>query len=86
MQNCLIKIIKSNQRKTKLSPIYARLSVLQLDKTYQLEMTKFMYKFKINILPKCFTNYYTQNSGVYSCSTRSVKNDLYHAIRVPVIN
>ena len=41
MQNRVIKIMtKSNQRKTKLSPIYARLSVLQLDKIYQLEMIK----------------------------------------------
>ena len=83
MQNRLIKIMtKSNYRKTKLSPIYARLSVLQLDKIYQLETIKFMYKFKINVLPECFTNYYTRNSSVYNYSTRSVENDLYHAIRV----
>ena len=83
MQNRLIKIMtKSNYRKTKLSPIYARLSVLQLDKIYQLEIIKLMYKFKINVLPECFTNYYTRNSSVYNYSTRSVKNDLYHAIRV----
>ena len=85
MQNRLIKFMtKSNYRKTKLSPIYARLSVLQLDKIYQLEIIKFMYKFKINVLPECFTNYYrpARNSSVYNYSTRSVKNDLYHAIRV----
>ena len=41
-----------------------------------------MYKFKINVLPECFTNYYTRNSSVYGYLTRSVKNDLYHAIRV----
>ena len=83
MQNRLIKIMtKSNYRKTKLSRIYARLSVLQLDKIYQLEMIKFVYKFKINVLPECFTNYYNRNSSVYSYSTRSVKNDIYHAIRV----
>ena len=82
MQNRIIKIMtKSNYRKTKLSPIYARLSMLQLDKTYQLEIIKFMYKFKINVLPECFTNYYTRNSSVYNYSSRSAKNDLYHAIR-----
>ena len=83
MQNRVIKIMtKSNHRKTKLSPIYARLSVLQLDKIYLLEMIKLIYKFKINVLPECFTNYYTRNSSVYSYSTRSVKNDFCHAIRV----
>ena len=44
MQNRLTKIMtKSNYRKTKLSPIYARLSVLQLDKIFQLEMIKLTY-------------------------------------------
>ena len=41
-----------------------------------------MYTFKINVLPECFTKYYTRNSSFYNYSTRSVKNDLYHAIRV----
>ena len=48
MQNRLIKIMtKSNHRKTKLSPIYARLSVLQLDKLYQLEMKKLCINLKL---------------------------------------
>ena len=60
MENLFIKIMtKSNHRKTKLSPIYARLSVLQLDKMYQLQMIKFMFKFKVNVLPECLTNYYS---------------------------
>ena len=41
-----------------------------------------MYKFILNALPECFTNYYTRNSSFYGYSTRSVKNDLYHAIQV----
>ena len=83
MQNRLIKIMtKSNHCKTKLLPIYARLSVLQLDKRYQLKIIKRMYEFKIDVLPEFFMNYYTRNSSVYSYLTTSVKNCLYHAIRI----
>ena len=70
-QNYLIKIITNAPWiKTKLSPLYEQLHLLNLSNIYQLKVLKFACKFKMKTLPKCFENYYQLASQVHIYSTR----------------
>ena len=54
-QNSIVKIITELPFiKTKISSLYDKLNLLRLDDIYKLEVLKFMFSFKKNILPNCF--------------------------------
>ena len=74
-QNYLIKIISNVPLiKTKLSPFYEQLHLLNLNNIYQKEVLKFACKFKMKNLPKCFENYFQSASQVHIYSTRFAAN------------
>ena len=76
-KNCIVKTItKTSFFKTKLSPLYDELKLLKLNKIYELEVSKLMYKFKSKSLPICFKKYFVLPSKVHSYSTRFVTYSL----------
>ena len=55
-QNFILKIMtKTSFFKTRLSPIYRQLNFLNLTSIFELEVIKFVYKFKNKTLPTCST-------------------------------
>ena len=75
-ENYLLKIISNAPLiKTKLSPLYEQLHLLNLNNIYQLEVLKFARKFKMKTLPKCFKNYFQLASQVHIYSTRFAANE-----------
>ena len=61
--------------KTKLSPLYEQLHLLNLNNIYQLEVLKFARKFKMKTLPEFFENYFQLASQVHIYSTRFAANE-----------
>ena len=59
----------------KLSPLYEQLHLLKLNNIYQLEVLKFVCKFKIKALPKSFENYFQLASQVHIYLTRFAANE-----------
>ena len=75
-QNYLIKIMSNTPViKIKLSPLYEKLHLLNLNNICQLEVLKFACKFKMKTLPKCFENYFQLASQVHIYSTRFAANE-----------
>ena len=70
-QNFIPKIMtKISFIKTKLSPIYRQLNFLNLSSIFELEVIKFVYKFKKKTLPILFYNYFRSASQTHSYPTR----------------
>ena len=75
-QNPIVKIItKKPFIKTKISPLYDKLNLLRLDDIYKLEVLKFMFSFKMKILPNCFKDYFTIPSEIHEYLTRFACDD-----------
>ena len=70
-QNLILKIMtKTSFFKTRLSPIYRQLNFLNLSSIFELEVIKFVYKFKKKTLPILFYNYFRFASYTHSYPTR----------------
>ena len=70
-QNFILKIMtKTSFFKTRLSPIYRQLNFLNLSSIFELEVIKFVYKFKNKTLPILFYNYFRSASQTHSYPTR----------------
>ena len=61
---------KTSFFKTRLSPIYRQLNFLNLSSIFELEVIKFVYKFKNKPLPILFYNYFRSASQTHSYPTR----------------
>ena len=61
---------KTSFRKTRLSPIYRQLNFLNRSSIFELEVIKFVYKFKKKTLPVLFYNYFRPASQTHSYPTR----------------
>jgi len=57
----------------KVTTIYKMQKLLQLKDIYNLEVSKFMYKYTTSQLPATFNNYFKLITDVYSYNTRQVK-------------
>jgi len=55
---------------TKVTTIYKTQEVLQLKDVYNLEVSKFMYKYINSQLPATFNNYLKLNTDVHPYNTR----------------
>jgi len=57
----------------KVTIIYKMQKILKLKDLYNLEVSKFMYKYTTSQLPATFNNYFKLITGVHSYNTRQVK-------------
>ena len=74
-QNYLIRILSKNPLfKKKLLPIYSHLNLLKFNNIFNLEVLKFIFKFRSNILPACFDKYFRQAAQAHDHSTRFSSN------------
>ena len=70
-QNFIEKIMtKTSFFETRLSPIYHQLNFLNLSSIFELEVVKFVYKFKNKTLRILFYNYFRSASQTHSYPTR----------------
>ena len=57
----------------KVTTIYKMQKILQLKDIYNLEVSKFMYKYTTSQLPATFNNYFKLITDVHSYNTRQIK-------------
>ena len=70
-QNYIVKIVNCvTSLKTRLFPLYQELNLLKVKDVFELEVLKFVYKFKNKTLPEIFDNYYQSASEIHVYSTR----------------
>ena len=64
-----------------MKPIYDEMNILQFHDIYRLEVGKLMYKFKNDILPENFQNYFKYVSTIHNHNTRTTANLSMYPIR-----
>ena len=69
-QNLILKIMTKTFFKTRFSPIYRQLNFLNLGSIFELEVIKFVYKFKKRTPSILFYNYFWSASQTHSYPTR----------------
>jgi len=57
----------------KVTTIYKMQKILQLEDVFNLEVSKFMYKYNTSQLPATFNNYFKLITDVHTYNTRQVK-------------
>ena len=82
IQNRLIKCITFAKLKDLLSPKYKETKILKIKDIYQLEVGKFMFKYKSQNLPENFESYFFNLSNIHSHNTRLNKKDNKYLPRV----
>jgi len=72
--NRAMRCLKADKRLTnKITTIYKMQKILQLKDIYNLEVSKFMYKYTTSPLPATFNNYFKLITDVHSYNTKQVK-------------
>ena len=71
IQNKAIRLLAGAAWRDHVSPLYAQLNILSLDKLVLLVLASFMHKYHLKKLPKNFDNIFTLVSSIYSRSTRN---------------
>ena len=75
-QNYIIRIMTgSSFFQTKLFPIYCELNLLKLSNIYKLEVLKFVYKFRVKLLPSSFADYFHSAPEIHNKPTRFSKSN-----------
>ena len=70
-QNYIVKILtKTSFFRKKLLPIYSYLKLLKFNNICNLEVLKFIFKFRSKTLPSCFNEYFRQAAQIHDHSTR----------------
>ena len=60
-----------------IKQLYLDQNVLSLENTFKLEIGKFCFKAKHNLLPDSFTNFFTKIDEIHKYNTRNFKNRFY---------
>ena len=85
-QNQLNRIIqvlcKSCTFRVKLSQAYKHFKIQKIFNLHTNEVSKFLFLFKNNKLPKCLQNYFVSASQIYNHNNKYSKNDSLYALRV----
>jgi len=61
----------------KVTTIYKMQKILQLKDIYNLEVSKFIYKYTTSQLPATFNNYFKLITDVHSYNTRQIKTQQF---------
>ena len=71
LQKRAVRIISGAKRCAPSDPIFKKFRILKLDQIYRYSVHLFVLKFRYNLLPKIFDNFFTRNDEVHSHDTRS---------------
>ena len=66
----------SRQEKS-TSLLYYDENILKLEDMFKLELAKFCFKYKNNLLPKSFNHFYTATNSIHNHNTRKSSNNLF---------
>ena len=86
--NCNLKSIHIKQKKivrlctgsdylAHSSPLFKRLKTFTVFDIHRIQIGSFMYQFNNNMLPCCFSNYFTKSQSIHSYGTRTSNIGLY---------
>ena len=70
LQKIIIRMISNVKYRTRLSPYFTNLKILKLEEIHILTTGIFMYKFKNQLLPAIFNNFFNENREFHSYPTR----------------
>ena len=76
LQKRAVRVINKSAFLDHTSPIFRNLQLLKFHDIRKLQLGKFMFSYKNQLLPKCFQNLITTNEEVHSYNTRNRK--LFH--------
>ena len=71
------EMLKHKFLTSKVNTIYKTQRILQLKDIYNLEVSKFMYKYTNSQLPALFNNYFELITDVHPYNTRQIKTRLF---------
>ena len=78
LYNQAIRCINFLKRTDKnLKQLYLDQKVLSLENIFKLEVGKFCFKYKRDLLPNSFSNFFTEIGKIHNHRTRNFKNKLY---------
>ena len=78
LQNKAIRVITNSDRRSSITPQFRNLNVLKIAYLYTYEIAKLMHQYSRNMLPPCFSTFFTSLSEIHDRQSRSKsQNNLY---------
>ena len=78
LQNKAIRVITNSDRRSSITPLFRNLKVLKIADLYTYEIAKLMHQYSKNMLPHCFSTFFSSLSKIHDRQSRSKsKNNLY---------
>ncbi len=74
LQKKSVRIVTKAQYNSPTNDIFKELNILKFDDMINMEINKFMYKFKYSHLPKPLSAVFTRNQEVHNYNTRNANN------------
>ena len=71
LQKKAIRIIAGKSSRAHSHSLFQHFKILQLEKIKITQMTEFIFKYKMNLLPTCFENYFNLTSSYHKYELRS---------------
>ena len=65
------------KRQTLVTDLYVLSNVLKIHYIYFLEICKFMFRFKYDLLPKVFPKYFSKHNSIHSYNIRNTSKSNY---------
>ena len=75
IQNKILRCISHTKIKQSVSPNYKQMKILKLHDIHKMELAKFMFKLKNQLLPKNFNSVFVSVSAIHKYNTRINQSD-----------
>ena len=79
LQKRAIRIMTNTRKRESTKLLFQKMKILRLPEMYKFSALHFTYKFKNNLLPLPFQNFYTENRAHHNHATRQATN-----LRIPL--
>ena len=75
IQNKILRCISHTKIKQSVSPKYKQMKILKLYNIHKMELAKFMFKLKNQLLPENFNSFFVSVSAIHKYNIRKNQND-----------
>ena len=69
------------KRQIHVTDLYALSNVLKIHDIYILEICKFMFRFKYDLLPNVFSKYFSKHNSIHNYNTKNTSKSNYFSPR-----